>query len=508
MIRPPRSDRDPHRRVLVRALAFEETGCYKPTFHYDCPLNQIRSLEGRVAGIVPHPTEGGLAELYAARDHVRQLMPKTSAAPLHEMPNRYSGMKKQRYLQALADYLSWGIDKTHSYLKFFVKCERFDPQAKVDPDPRAIQFRGARFAVAVAQFLHPIESYIYTSSWGSAGVTKSRNIAKGLNSVARAELLAFKLESFIQPVIVSLDASRFDKHVSQELLRIEHSLYLASNPDPFFAQLLSWQLVNTGFSNLGLKYKVRGRRMSGDMNTAVGNCLIMLLMLIAYALSIGLSKWDCLDDGDDCLLIVEKEQLGLILSTVKGKFLSYGMVMKIEHVADSLPEVLFCRSHPVEYMPGRWKFVRDYRDVLSKAATGTKHWDSITYRLRVINAVGLCELILGLGVPVLQSFALMLLRNVPAGAYDLDLAPCGMAARANRDLKMLGLSLKQLKPVPVQWCARESFATAFGLAPEEQIRLERKFADLTFDAKSTAPPVWEHSGFWDWDQTWGEVVTL
>jgi hypothetical protein len=48
------------------------------------------------------------------------------------------------------------------------------------------------------------------------------------------------------------------------------------------AELLKWQLQNKGFARTidGLiKYSVEGCRMSGDMNTALGNCTIMCALV-------------------------------------------------------------------------------------------------------------------------------------------------------------------------------------------------------------------------------------
>lgn len=504
----PTSYRDPHTRVLTRVAAFEQPGCYQPTFHYDCPENQLRSLVGRVAGVVPHPTKPGLELLYRARNLLSRDLPTNVANPLEDMPERYSGAKRDRYRRALADLYHFGLTKSHAVIKFFVKTERFDPNAKVEPDPRAIQFRGPRFAVALGAFLHAIEGSLYTISSASSGVPPTRNIAKGLNSVQRATLVNEKMSYFRNPVVVSLDASRFDKHVTQPLLRLEHSVYLHCIKDPYFATLLSWQLVNKGISNLGLKYTLSGRRMSGDMNTAVGNCVLMILMLIAFSLSIGLRKWDCVDDGDDCLYIFEADQLPLVLSHIKPVFLSFGMEMKIDHVAHCPSQVLFCRSKMIEYQPGKWKFVRDYRDVLSKSLTGTKHWESQKYRRRVINSIGLCELILGLGVPVLQEFAVMMLRNVGTTDYDLSLAPAGLAARAARDLKLLGGTASRVTPGPVLDCARESFETAFGLSICDQLSLEATLRKTAIKIDGGTYPVDELHPNWSWIQTVHEMVSV
>ncbi len=423
--------------------------------------------------------------MVAASKLVSRHVPLTEAADIHDMPARYSGSKRARYERAVDSVLAFGLFPPDSYCKMFIKPDRVDGAAKVNPNPRAIQFRAAKYCVSLAQFLHPIEHHLYLFDGASAGVPRSRNIAKGLNSVARAELLVEKLSHFDDPRVISLDASRFDKHVNVAHLRVEHSIYLRSNNHKCFRDLLRKQLTNTVFTSLGVKYKVAGRRMSGDMNTACGNCVIMITMLIAYATRTELPRWDCLDDGDDCLLIIESTSLALVERTVKAVFLDYGMEMKVEKTADHISRVVFCQSSVVEYAESRFKFVRDYRAVISKSLTGVRHWQNSKYRKKVLQAIGLCELVLNLSVPVLQAFALAVLRNAGGKApADLMYAPDGLRVRAQRDIRSLGLELDSIKPRPILDCARESFAIAFGLAPDEQVDLEERLNAWAFDVES------------------------
>lgn len=472
---------DAHKRILVRVASPEIPGVFRPFFHHDCLHNQLRAIVGRVAGPVVKPSTTGVALLREVALKLGRRLPLTHANPLEDMPARYSGGKRKRYELALRDLQVAGLFPKDAYCKMFVKAERLNGLEKRNPDPRAIQFRGPKYCVALAAFLHPIEHYLYTTELFSTGVPKTRNIAKGLNSVERAELLVQKMGHFQDPVVISIDASRFDKHVSAELLEVEHSVYRCSNASEQFASLLAMQLTNTIFSSLGIKYKVRGRRMSGDMNTACGNCVVMLIMLFAYCVHVlRLRRWDSLDDGDDCLLLVEGRDVDLVLSTLGPEFLNFGMEMKVEKPTRLLHEVVFCQSQVVEYHPGRFKFVRDYRSVVSKALSGIRHWEDPTYRRRVLKAIGTCELILNLSVPVLQAFACAILRNCGVGEVDLSYAPDGLRARAARDSRAMGLDSTQVQPRPIQDVARASFEVAFGLDAAQQRDLESFFESWTF----------------------------
>lgn len=474
---------DSHTKLMVRVASPEIPGVFQPTFHYDCCHNQVRAVLGRVIGVVPKPSKPGIARLREAAKWVAERIPFCPEQDIHAMPLRYSGAKRQRYMDAVDQFLRYGVQKFDAYCTMFVKGDRFCGEEKVDPDPRAIQFRGSKYCVALAQFLQPMEHFIYTLDCFSAGVPASRNVAKGLNSVDRAELLVDKMSHFRNPRVVSLDASRFDKHVALELLSIEHMIYTLVNPHWFFKLLLRMQLVSVVRAKHGFKYVVRGRRMSGDMNTALGNCLLMLVMLVAFMWSLSIEKWDCFDDGDDCLLIVEEEDLLSVLTAVQPHFLEYGMEMKVERVASSVHEVIFCKSSVVEVTEARFKFVRDYRAVISKSLSGIRHWQDPNYRIKVLRAIGLCELVLNLGVPVLQSFACAILRNV-GRPLDLHLASDGLRARAQRELKALGVDAASVSPRLITEEARSSFAVAFDCPIDEQLYYERFFNTWTFDCRN------------------------
>lgn len=208
ILREPIPNGDFHKKFMVRVASIPIDGVFKPYFHYDCPCNQKRAIVGRVAGVVPKPSIEGLEHLRRAAYELGNKLPRTSANPLEAMPARYGGAKRKRYERALNELYFSGISPRDAFCKMFVKAERINGLAKVNPDPRAIQFRGSKYCVALASFLHPIEHLLYETDFASSGVPKSRNVAKGLNSVQRAELLHSKLQYFQSPVILMMDASR------------------------------------------------------------------------------------------------------------------------------------------------------------------------------------------------------------------------------------------------------------------------------------------------------------
>ena len=455
------------------------------SFHFDCACNQVRSVTGRVLKPVPRPTLEGIRSLIRAATDIAAKIPRTIEDDLYKMPMSYSGSKRQRYIAAADSLTQMPLNRNDGLITMFVKAERFDSSAKVNPDPRAIQFRDARYAVAFAAFLKPIEHHLYLLKGICPGVPPTRNIAKGLNSHERASLLMKKLEAFDDPVILSLDASRFDMHVDVLLLLVIHLVYLSSNPSSYFAYILGFQLKSKCLSKLGLKYVALGKRMSGDMDTANGNCLLMIIMLIAFMnYVLYIHKWDCLDDGDDVLLITERSDSNRVIELVQPEFLNFGHEMKIESIASNIYEVEFCQSQVVQYLPGKFKFVRNWRAVIAKGLCGIRNWSSITYRLRVIRAIGECELILNRHVPILQAWALAVLRNV-GRTDDLKYAPEYLLIRTQREKEF---SKDIIENPEIDLIARQTFHLAFGVTPERQVELEALLDRWSFDPTADTPP--------------------
>jgi hypothetical protein len=362
----------------------------------------------------------------------------------------------------------------------FVKFEKLNSN-KVNPDPRAIQYRHPKYCVALGQYLKPMEHRIYRLKGDGKVLPRSRVIGKGLSQTQRARLLESKMSEFRNPVVLSLDASRFDKHVSYELLLIEHMFYLGMCNDPLFRMLLSWQLKNYGVSSRNIRYVAHGKRMSGDMNTALGNCVLMILMVSTIMFGF---FYDILDDGDDCLLIVEEKDLQWCLDNLPAEFLEFGMVLKIEHVARIIEHVEWCQCNPVR-VGNHYKFIRDPHKVMSTALGGSKYFTSAGARRKLVNTIGMSELILNLGVPVLQEYALALMRNADTDQHlRLDEVDATYY-RVHRELKALNLKqLCKVNPTPISDASRTSFALAFGMCIQDQLELEQFFKSWCFDIDS------------------------
>jgi hypothetical protein len=424
------------------------------------------AIYNRVIGRVPRSTAEGIARLRLGFRVLKQYLPKTSQEPLGAFAMKYGGAKRARYLRACENVLHGGISRKDAGVTMFVKMEK----VQLCKDPRAIQFRDPKYCVMLASYLKPMEHLIYALKPKYPFMSGTRIVGKGLNQVERAKLLIKKLTYFESPVVLGLDMSRFDKHVDRAQLREEHRFYLSSNNDPQFRELLSWQLQNHVRSKHGYKYVVEGGRMSGDMNTALGNCIIVSAMVIAFMLP-RREKFDILDDGDDCLLIVESNCVQGILRDIEREFLAFGHELKIEKIAYELEEVLWCQSNPVLTKFG-YKFVRNPIKVMSSCLVGTR-WLRVPTRVRREFLAGLaeCEYVLNLGVPVLQEYALALKRNSSGAKLRFD-RESGEWYKYLRESKLYRRMATAGYDEEITPEARISFFKAFGITPDQQVQYE------------------------------------
>lgn len=483
ILRGPRiPDRDPHQKTYVYIATPDFERCFTPFIHSPCTCNELAAARNRVLADMPQPSHEAIRRLTRLARRLSKYLPEIVPEPLGQFAMKYSGAKRKRYLEAARQVAEVGIHKHMSSLKMFVKSEKMNP-TKVNPDPRPIQFRDARYCVAVASFLKPLEHALYELRGPlEFGLTGLRIIGKGLNQVERAQLLQRKCRRIDDSVVVSLDCSRFDMHVSAELLQVEHTFYNSRSGDPLLAKLLSWQLTNTVFTSNGMKYRAHGRRMSGDMNTALGNCILMCLMVIDYCSFFGIRQYDILDDGDDCLLIISRCWLNRVVQTLHDHFLTYGHEVRIEQIATAPQFVSWCQSSPIEFLPHQWKFVRDPFKTMSCDLIGAKWAASIQARRRLLSSIGFCELVLNLGVPVLQEYALALIR-ASEGCSILtkgDFYGSSLAIRAMRELRIFNAKhLDDIKPYAITQTARISFARAFDVPVDTQIHMEEALRKWT-----------------------------
>lgn len=237
------------------------------------------------------------------------------------------------------------------------------------------------------------------------------------------------------------------------------------------------QLSNRGYGRVGqhmVTYVVDGCRMSGDINTGMGNCLIMSSIVIAYCEDRGV-KHRLSNNGDDCVLFVEKHDLPKLDGLDKW-FLEFGFKLTREPACHLLEEVTFCQFQPIR-VGGGWRCVRDPRVSMSKDCVSLVGWDSEQAFRDWAHAVSSCGISLTTGVPVCESWYRALQRIGSDGKEGITerVNECGAWYWA-----------RGVKKAEITEESRASFYYAFGILPDMQIALERHY-DAIVDAQSAIP---------------------
>jgi len=405
---------------------------------------------------------------------------------LDDVVEMYTGRKRTIYQQALEEHTSVGLKREHAFSIAFVKCEKVN-ETKA---PRCIQPRKPVYNLVLGSYLKHIEHRLYR------GIAKmfgdGPTVMKGYDARRVAHILRGKWRRFKKPVAVGLDATKFDMHVSPELLGWEHSIYLEMyKQDPLLKQLLDWQMHNIGmgFCEDGtLYYTVDGKRFSGDMNTALGNCIIMCAMIYAYLKSKNIDGV-LANNGDDCVVFMESDDLPAFQVGLTEYFIKLGFRMTVEAPVYDLAEVEFCQAHPIRLADGDIVMVRNIPTVLEKDSMSVLPLDGESVARKWLYAVGECGLALTSGVPILQSFYRMYMRHgLLSNMNDAVYMQTGM--------RMLRGKM-ECKTAPISNVTREDVFIAWGLTPDEQVALENKldtheilFTIQSVDKHTDYPTIW------------------
>lgn len=394
---------------------------------------------------------------------------------------RPSRLKKIYELAARRNATEWFDLSLEAQVKGFVKVEK-TRQASTDcegatskaPVPRLINPRSVRFNVKLGCYTVAAEHEIYSNIGTMFG---KQCITKGLTFDEKAALLRDMWDSMSDPVFVGADASRFDQHTGSHAMHLEHEVLRSHFPgDGSLNRLLQQQHRNVmrGFTKNGnCRVRLGAMRMSGDMNTSLGNCVISSAMVWTRLQELGIAAYAVVD-GDDSGVIMERRDVERYLDGAVEWFLAHGYNMVLEKPVDVFEHIEFCQTRPV-WVGGRWTMVRHYHKCINNDFSGYQKAGDPIYWAGLMHAIASCGLSLCSGVPVLQAFYAWGLRHGRhmGRARHIEMQLHGWVQMAKGCAKR--------GQTPISDDTRESFRIAFGIDAEMQVALERKFDAMGYD---------------------------
>lgn len=435
----------------------------------------------------PAPTPGAFKQLDGFLDLYTKNSFRHTPITSEQFLMNYSGRKLTIYQEAVESLLHSPLTIRDAKLKTFVKAEKINLTKKPDPAPRVIQPRSPRYNVCLGRYLRNYEHHAFKTIAKCFGEV---TVFKGYDLEKQGQLMKQKWDKYIKPVAIGLDASRFDQHVSVDALKYEHQFYTRDYPgDKELKRLLKWQLTNTGtaFASDGvIKYTKEGCRMSGDMNTSLGNCILMCAMVWGLKDKLGV-KLSLANNGDDCVIVCEQADLKKILNAVPDHFLQFGFKMVVEEPVYIFEQIEFCQTQPV-YDGEKYIMVRKPSVVMSKDTTCLLQCQSPKNYAEWLTAVSECGLSLTGGIPVMQDFYKCLNFGVKRTAFTKtgEFSANGLAYAAKWMHRQYSV------PTPE---TRVSFYLAFGITPDLQEALEGWYNATSLSLDSITPTdVYQASG--------------
>jgi len=387
----------------------------------------------------------------------------TTPISMEKFVESHVGRKRTIYENARKSLGIDSLNKRDAELEVFIKAvEKTNVSAKPDPIPRIISPRGPRYGISLGVYMKPVEHRIYKRIGKVFGAP---TVAKGMNVEQVAEVLWDGWNHFNRPVAVGLDATRFDQHVGVAALKYEHSFYNVIYKSNYLDHLLKQQLRNKAKGYVGdgkVKYVVDGGRMSGDMNTSLGNCIMMCAMIYVRSKNVNV-KIRLLNNGDDCVIIMEQSDLSAFVQGLIEEFHTYGFHIVVEEPVYDFEKISFCQMQPV-FDGSKHVMCRDPGLAFAKDAFCVRSVTTIKEMREWIGSVGKGGLSIAAKLPMFQEFYSMFVRN-SYGECRKDISDIGGLYYWNNNMDR---KVSRITPE-----ARSSFYFAFGVSPSMQIEFER-----------------------------------
>ncbi|APG76314.1 hypothetical protein 2 [Wenzhou tombus-like virus 11] len=411
--------------------------------HLSCVCNEVLALKNR------HQLDDGARYTFKGdltkwvRRRVKPMTPWSEDMVIeHAIPS-----KKKLLMSAKESLKQYPLTEKDAAIKMFLKDDKYHGEMK---DPRCIQYRNKRYNLRLGTYLHPLEEYVM--SWTHRG---THIFAKGRNMRQRGRDIAAKFNGIEDCVVLSIDHSKFDCHVNRQLLEAEHWFYNQCFGSEELAFLLQLQIRNKGTTKNGTRYTTINTRMSGDKNTGLGNSLINYMMIKQVLMELAI-KHNYYIDGDDSNVFVQRRFAHLVKAELFSRF---GMVTKIENVADVIEHIDFCQCRPVFDGSG-YTMVRNPERMLARLPWVVGPIEE-SRALDITYATGQCEIAQGLGLPIGQYI----------GQRMCELG--GKMVRLRHRAWLEKMKPGKLQPIEPAAGVRESYALAWGLSVADQLAIEQ-----------------------------------
>jgi hypothetical protein len=371
--------------------------------------------------------------------------------------------RKEEYLEALKRVRSGdcnGLQKRRK-IKTFMKDEGYMEWKY----PRSINARCDEMKVLVGPIFKAVEKRLFSNPWFIKKVPR-RDWPKYIQErCGRAGVSCF-----------ASDFSSFEASFTPDVMEaIEMELYHYMLSDIAFEEELELieSLVDTNqLENAGFAARVKGRRMSGEMNTSLGNGFSNKMVNLFVLDEKGCTDVCGVIEGDDGLFVFN----GPVPTS--EDYLDLGFEIKLEEHS-AYNEASFCGVVFAE--EAGHNLIDPYKILASCSWTCRDYWAASDSTLRMLRiSKGLSYLAQNPGCPVVQSIALWMLRTVNYDPKEKDSVLSWVLTQRSFDYwqrRIVTETAKttSIKPLEIHMASRLLIERKFGMSVGEQIRLEHLF---------------------------------
>jgi len=354
------------------------------------------------------------------------------------------------------------FSKKMNKVSCFIKDEGY-PEYK---NARGIYARSDYFKVIFGPLCKAMEDVLY----------KHPSFIKHVPVIDRARYVYNKLGG--RDNYISTDYTGFECHFTPNIMHIiEFQFYEHLFKHlPSYDKLTKCMKVLVGYNECRfkqLKATILARRMSGEMNTSLGNGFANYMLFLFVNHQLGNTNYDCVIEGDDCLGVYDG-----VLPTTQN-YADCGFTVKIEH-RTRLELASFCG------------LIFD-TDSFVSIADPTKHilnvsWCSLKYadsgdktRRELLRGKGYSLMYQYAGVPILQSLGECILRLTQGSRYKLDLS--------YYETKQFSTNVSVQE---ISMSTRTLMSEVYGYTIEDQLCLEKFYSSLSNLDDYFHPLIYDH----------------
>lgn len=460
----------------------------RPTVNYaNTTENVLKAMRSRVYVDAPEWCPGDELDdvlQNAARKLAAQIEPEFDLERLEDELRKFPPKKRELYTDGLQIKLDL---KQHARINGFLKCENvpYKPStdSKIGDKPRMIMARHPVFLSHLLTAMKPLEHAFYHGRWLFNRYQK-HTCAKSMDPLKRMVVLMEMVKSLESPVVVGLDGSAFDAHVTPGALKAEWKFYgkvwkgAGYNPARIkeLMRMGKAQLRNKAFIRTDdgiVKATVLGNRMSGDLNTGLGNSVLQSAFIAAAMKKCGVPEkhWRMLVDGDDAVLMMSGEYKW-VAAQLPAIFESFSQEVKVDYVEDITPETMekieFCQSRPVK-VGDTWRLIRSPYKVYNGYKMVNLWYRTQKEVRQFMSTVAPAELIMAAGIPVHQALFKCMHR------ISGDEKPAEVISRRFWLRQCLRVEALIPHTEHIALSTRRSYGLAFGVSIAQQLMIESQF---------------------------------